>query len=471
MKQASFRDPDGFLVSKDDKLFRIILTDWEKEMNLLQPDFFDCFAIPSHYDITSELSSELCDKLKENGLNSSRILKILEVEKLEPITYPWEWTPTMLLEAGCFTIYTQLKLMESGLTLKDASFFNIQFQNNKIFFLDLLSVKRAVGFYPWVPYGQFLRHFVYPATLIKYNIITNLKSLWSNLDGFTLEYQISLLPLKIILNLYELIHYKIGGRVKSESYTNDRPETGNKNSKQKLQNLLEWNLTYLQSIRKRIASRNSFWSGYYDRDVDLAYFTEKRKALTEILKDIDEKIRVLDIGSNIGEYSSVFLEFLDEIICLEKDIVCCEHLYSTLSATYPFGSGKKWAIVNSDIVNPDPGLGWMNTERKSLIERIRSDLVSALGIIHHLYFTESIDLHQQSKLFCNLSKELFITEFISSDDEKVKIVAHTNPTRLKYYDRNYFLGAFSDNFKVLKNIKINETRELFLFSKRTGFES
>jgi hypothetical protein len=290
--------------------------------------------------------------------------------------------------------------------------------------------------------------------------------LWSYPDGIDFEYVNRLLPLGSWFNLFEFFHFKIASMIKSEIWQNEQTsQMDTSNSKQKLRNLLEWNLRYLERIDKKLPKRKSFWKNYYERDVTNEYVSVKREKLKELFKSIDTTGRVLDIGSNTGEYSELLLEYFNKLICIEKDTVCCETLFWLLSEKYPKESGKNWKVINSNITNPDPGLGWMNTERDQLLDRIKSDSVTALGLIHHLYFTDSIDFIKQADLFSKLSMNYLVVEFITSDDDKVKIVSRTNPVRLKYYNRENFLDAFLNKFELSRNIAVNNTREIFLFKK------
>jgi len=467
MNQISFRDPDGFLMESNRKLYRIVLAGWKTELEIMKNDFYKTFSIPAHKKVSIPVKDKFSSMLETEGLELSNILEIFEVEKLSLITYPWEWTPIMLIDAGIFTLELQKELMNSGHSLKDASFFNIQFENNRIIFLDLLSLKCSNNYYPWIPYGQFLRHFVYPSTLLKYGKINNLKFLWNYVDGVDPIFAGNLLPSYSMLNLFEFFHYAIAAHIKKdsqESINDALPEK--RNSQIKLANLLDWNISYLGKIKSKLKRRNSYWADYYKRDVPNEYFNRKSELLRQFLKSIPNEGRVLDLGSNIGEYSLIFLDYYNELICLEKDTVCCEVMNANLSASVPYGNGKKWHVINADITRPDPDIGWMNKERKSLLSRIKSELVSALGLIHHIYFTESIDFYRQVELFDSLSTNYLLTEFISSDDEKVKIISRNNPSRLSDYGRESFVKAINSKFTLKKSAMLSSSRELFLFEKK-----
>ena len=65
----------------------------------------------------------------------------VEHDRIAPITYPCEWSVSMLADAGRLT-KLQRELLDLGLSLKDATAYNIQFVRGKPIFIDLTSIER-----------------------------------------------------------------------------------------------------------------------------------------------------------------------------------------------------------------------------------------------------------------------------------------------------------------------------------------
>ena len=65
-------------------------------------------------------------------------LKIIKPEKIPFISYPYEWSFSQLKDAALLTLRIQKGAMKYGMTLKDASAYNIQFFNGKPIFIDTL---------------------------------------------------------------------------------------------------------------------------------------------------------------------------------------------------------------------------------------------------------------------------------------------------------------------------------------------
>src|SRR4029077_14233199 len=90
----------------------------------------------------------------------------LEHELLRPITYPYCWTVSMLADAGIHTIDLQLRLLQSGHSLKDATAYNVQFRNGRPVFIDLSSIERPARLDIWIALGQFHQMFTFPLLLV-----------------------------------------------------------------------------------------------------------------------------------------------------------------------------------------------------------------------------------------------------------------------------------------------------------------
>ena len=463
MKRLSFRDPDGFLVSHENRLFRVILESYREDFQRIQKeDLFNKFPIHIHRETDVPSTNEIRKWLEDQGFGRNSVLAILETEKFPFILYPWEWTPSMLAEAGIFTLELQKKLSLSGLTLKDASFFNVQFKNGQPVFLDLLSVKTAKYQYPWIPFGQALRHFIYPLMLLKYGLESDLKFLWRYQDGLSAGEIHKRLPFRSRFNVYELTHLHILSELKNAS---DDKSVKKSDNHQKLHNLLDWSISYLQHIKRRFESSDSYWKEYYDRDVKEDYAEEKQKAIRSMLGGLNLKGTALDLGANTGLYSELFLDFFDHVISLERDAASCAFMHEKINQATG-NKDKIRTVIHADIINPDPALGWMNLERTPLLERLNSEFVSALGLVHHLYLASSIDFHEQALLFKMLSKKYALVEFIKPEDDKVKKLSVINPDRFAVYSKEAFLSAMCTYFKVVKSVPVSATRELFLLERK-----
>ena len=92
---------------------------------------------------------------------------VLEHQRIGFTSYPHEWSAEMLYAAGELTLEIQLRALDAGLTLKDATPTNVLFEGSQPMFVDLLSVtSRPGGIAVWPAYAQFVRTFLLP--LLRY---------------------------------------------------------------------------------------------------------------------------------------------------------------------------------------------------------------------------------------------------------------------------------------------------------------
>ena len=176
---GSFRDPAGQIYEIDKRVIRIVKKsgaqryNYLKSINIIEESIKKGFLIQTK-DVTDEF------KKINNDQNN---FYYLEHEKLDYISYPYEWGFYQLKDAALHHLNFQLFLLERNCVLIDSSAFNIQFTNNKPIFIDLLSLdKYEIGDY-WKGHSQFLQQFLNPLLLKSLKGIDYNNWYKGNLDG------------------------------------------------------------------------------------------------------------------------------------------------------------------------------------------------------------------------------------------------------------------------------------------------
>ena len=104
------------------------------------------------------------------------------------------------------TLEIQRKALARGMSLKDASAFNVQFLGGRPVFIDTLSFEAYREGTPWVAYRQFCRHFVAPLALMA-RVDVRLNQLFRpSLEGIPLDLASRMLPWRTRLSPGLLIH-------------------------------------------------------------------------------------------------------------------------------------------------------------------------------------------------------------------------------------------------------------------------
>jgi hypothetical protein len=462
--RVSFRDPDGFVIFIQNEFYRIVYLSYAEELKILEENnFFNDTRILKHDKIPNQEWPTSVRAWIEKNEDLNQIHSIFKLEKIYLITYPWEWTPSMLKDAALLTLEIQKDLIPLGLTLKDANCYNVQFINSRAIFIDLLSFKKVDIFYPWFAYGQFLRHFTFPMTLLKYGRINILPFFRSYPDGIEVELVSAYIPFLSYFNAFELLNVHFLSKLKVNSKDTQKTyelKIGKKVQIQKLEALIDFNSAYIQKINlyKRL-KKQTIWNNYSE-EVDKVYSEKKSSELIKLLLTLPNLESCLDLGANSGNYSEILSNYCKRIISIEQDYICCELIRKKILLNN--GGCQDWSILVNDLLFPSSSCGWMNKERLSLFDRVKSDLVVSFALLHHIFFSGSINFHEISKMFKIITKQYLIIEFIEPNDPMVVLLALRNPSRVQSYNKENFLEEFLQYFTFIVEQKITGTRSLFL---------
>lgn len=189
--ESSFRDDAGFLVEKGGQLLRVVTPHGREGYDLLLQSGL--------YERLQQKQWLISHREEKNFLaDFPGAYQILIPERIPFISYPYEWCFSQLKDAALLTLDIQKEALARGLSLKDASFFNVQFMGGRPVFIDTLSFEKRLD-QPWVAYGQFCQHFVAPLALMSYGPFDFNRTLISFLDGIPLDTACRLLPWRAFL--------------------------------------------------------------------------------------------------------------------------------------------------------------------------------------------------------------------------------------------------------------------------------
>jgi hypothetical protein len=377
------------------------------------------------------------------------------------ISYPYEWSFDMLKDAALLTLKIMQASIQKGMILKDASAFNIQWINGNAIFIDTSSFEKYDATKPWVAYTQFCQHFVAPLLAIAYSKKTSTQFLQLYSDGMELQDLTSILPKKTKLNLHIYAHIWLHAKTLQQQKGN---KTSNISfSQKKLTDILQSLTILIEKLKE--PSIKTTWDDYYEHTIlNKQYLKAKEELVLEFNNSIQGK-SLLDLGANDGNFTKLLLRNYEYAIAIDGDYNCINELYR-------FAKTNKKTIypVVSGLEHPTPAIGWGNTERDSLLNRIQVDTCLALAVIHHLAISKNIPLQKICDLLATTCKTLII-EFVPKTDDKVKILLQNRVDIFIDYTIEDFIAIFTKKFTIVKQQKIGETdRELFLMRKKQGDE-
>lgn len=454
---GSFRDPSGFVFTDEaGVLHRQINRVYEADLKRLhESGLYENLTGDSHLIRHEEV--DLGKKQTDDAV------AIIRPETLPFVSYPYEWCFSQLQDAALLTLEIQTRALDHGMSLKDASAFNVMFRGTRPVFIDTLSFESYPKGRPWIAYRQFCRHFLAPLSLMAYRDVRLIDLLRRNLDGVPLDLASRLLPRRTWLRPGLAIHLHLHAKAEQRSLAKGRESSGPDAREAAVsQHGLRGILASLTTVIRKLTLRpeRSTWSDYY---ADNTYSDEsaRRKAdsVRDYLKDI-APASVWDLGANTGRYSEVALEYADCVVAMEQDPWCVEAAY------------RKWTKEDRgvlplvmDLANPSPALGWAHTERQSLIERGPADAVLALALIHHLCIANNVPLRAAADFFASIARHLII-EFVPKEDEMVQFLLASREDIFPDYTEAGFEAAFGSVFDIVDRSAGEDSKRTMYLMKR-----
>jgi hypothetical protein len=452
---GSFRDPSGFLFTRDGVLHRQVNSVYQADYDLL-------------------MSSGLYGALVEEGLlishqeepgeapASRNAYKIIRPERLAFVSYPYEWCFSQLRDAGLATLQIQKTALAHGMSLKDASAFNIQFRNGRPVFIDTLSFEQYPQDRPWVAYRQFCQHFLAPLALISHadHRLGQLFRIF--LDGVPLDLASALLPVRTRFRVPLLTHLHL--HAKTESYFSRRgsvAKTSGRVSRRGLEGILESLEAALRRLRWQ--PLGTTWADYYSHTNYSDEAWEDKKRQVERLLSRVEPRTVWDLGSNTGVFSRLAARKAELTLAFDLDAAAVERNYLECVRD---GNGRVLPLV-LDLANPSPSLGWANLERPSVLDRGRPDIVLALALIHHLAIGNNLPLERIARFLHDACPWLLV-EFVPKSDSQVQRMLASREDIFTDYTQQSFEEAFGRYFSIREVQPLRDSaRSLYLMVGHT----
>jgi ribosomal protein L11 methylase PrmA len=450
---ASFRDPDGFVYHEGGTLLR--------QVNLSYKENYDMFMGSGLY--AGFLGEGILVRHEETAAESGAY-KTLKPEVIPFISYPYEWSFQQLKDAALLTLKIQKACLEKGMSLKDASAYNVQFRNGAPVFIDILSFEKYPEGEPWVAYGQFCRHFLAPLSLAAKKDQRLFTLMKEHLDGIPLDLVSGLLSWKTYFNPGLLLHIHLHamsvGRYSGKSIKQVRRGRLDKFG---LLGIIESLRAAVEALKEGRAGGH--WSGYYDdTNYSAEAFGEKKRIVSEYLGKVPGKGILWDLGANTGEFGRIASEKGFTVVSFDLDPAAIGISYG-ISKKNP-GKYNVLPLV-MDFFNPSPALGWAEKERKSLLQRGPCGCVMALALIHHLALANNLPLGHIASFFSEITRGTLILEFVPPEDSRAKPMAENNPVLAEKYNERDFISAFEKFFTVEARDPVRGSlRTLYFMTKK-----
>ena len=454
---SSFRDPNGWLFRRDGVLYRQVNDSYSKDYEHLKSSGL--------YDHLISRGLLVAHEEAPQELGQGAPYRVLRPELVPVISYPYEWCFSQLKDAALLTLEVQLAAMKHGMSLKDASAYNVQFLGGRPVFIDTLSFERLEGGGPWVAYRQFCQHFLAPLALVANCDVRLQKLMRPYIDGIPLDLASRLLPARTRLKFGLLTHVHMHA-ASQKRYSAAATGDGKPNVK-----VSRHGLEALIDSLKSTVSKLSWdlpeteWRDYYaSTNYSDDAFDAKLELVSSYLEDcapIDGPI--FDLGANTGRFSRLADKFGPVVAC-DIDEAAVELNYLALKRE----GGERILPLIMDLTNPSPALGWAHEERSSLTERGDAPVALALALIHHLAISNNVPLAKVARFLAAFCRKLVI-EFVPKSDSQVQRLLATREDIFDEYHAEGFEEAFRRHFEILRAEPVKGSeRTLYLMRRADG---
>jgi ribosomal protein L11 methylase PrmA len=453
---ASYRDPAGHVHLVNDRVYRSILgpglANYEaaRESGFLETAIRKGWLIEAHEVDPAVLAAE-----------EPRAQLVIEHPRLDFISYPYCWSFFGLRAAALLTLDLHINALEHGLTLSDASAYNVQFLGPRPLFIDYLSLIKYEEGQVWLGYRQFCEQFLNPLLLASKTGVSFQPWYRGSLEGISSSDLARLLPLTSKLNPLVALHTVVQGRMQ-------RSVSAKQTRKAQLIRLSKTALTNdLRSMRGLVAgleppaSQNTPWQDY---EHTAQYTTDERAAKARFVASAVSSSgarTVWDLGCNSGEYSEIALaNGATMVIGLEPDA-------GALNAAFRRAQTRSlnFLPLSFDLTNPSPSTGWRQRERLGLAERANADFVLCLALLHHLVIGRNLPLPEVLEWLVSLAPG-GVMEFVPKSDPMASQLLTWKPTIAPDYELGTVRQLLSSMARITREEVVTASgRTLFAYTR------
>lgn len=447
---GSFRDPLSSVLIDGDRVVRVFNEKGAEDLDATLPFIKQLVAAGLLVDTVES------DEPLEGYARS------LEHPLLELISFPYEWSFTMLRDAALVQLDIIERGLAQGIASKDATAYNVQFVGTSPVFIDAGSFEPRNDSDPWFGYQQFCEMFLFPLMLKAYVGVNFQPFLRGSVHGIPLDQARGLLggirPKLQRGRLTHVVLHEFAQRKfldSTETVVDQTAAAGMSTDVVK---------ATIAKTKKLVASfehpdDSSTWSEYSDRShYHDASLRQKQAFVGKVLTERERWGQVWDFGCNDGLFSRQAAEVADLVVAVDADELVVDRLYQRLSTEGP----ANITPLLVDLSESGGGIGWRGTERPGIFERSSIDLGLYLAVIHHMAITFNVPLAKQIDMLAD-SVDHLVIEFPHRDDPMVEtLLRNKRPGIYDLYDLPVFEAELRRRFDVLGSELIETgTRTIF----------
>jgi ribosomal protein L11 methylase PrmA len=377
------------------------------------------------------------------------------------ISYPYEWTFSMLKDAALLQLDLTRAALADGVGVKDATPYNVQFIGSRAQFIDAGSFEKRRKGDPWYGYKQFCEMYLYPLMMQGYLGVGFQQFLRGAVNGISPDMMRKLLPGSLRHPrkgrfTHVVLHAAAQNRF-ADSNNDVKKEAAKAGMNAQVLDATMKKLTKLVNSIS-LGDKKSLWSEYSERGHYIeSSLDEKQKFVRDAVASAPRK-QVWDIGCNDGIFSRIASAHSDYVVAMDADPLVIDRLYNVLKAE----NNEKILPLYVDLTDSGGGVGWRGQERPGIFDRGAPDIVMALAVIHHMAITFNVPVASQLDMLRDLTPELII-EMPHADDPMVrKLLTNKRAGIHDDFNLDEFERLLSERFTVKSKMLLSSgTRTIF----------
>ena len=454
---ASFRDPAGQVHVLDGRVFRVVTPAALGDFQFAMSDprfrrFVDEGAVVSSREVDAP---DADIPVPDGG-------KVYEHPRVPFISYPYEWSFSLLKRAALHHLDLQIALLPGGISLSDATAYNVQFFGSRPVFIDALSFRRYEEGEYWTAHRQFCEQFLNP--LLMHSLLGVPHNGWFRgaLEGIPTQEFARLVPWSKRLSWRLLAHVLLPAQMQKRSSAQQAKAAMEKPLPRSAY------LGMLHQLRAWIAglspkgSEKTVWGDYADNNsYGDAEFEAKRRVVGAFVGVAKPKM-LWDLGCNTGVYSQLALENgAEAVVGFDADHGALEK--ACLRAT---AESLNFLPLYQDAANPSPNQGWASQERTGLAGRSGgADALVALAFVHHLAIGRNIPLDRFVSWLVSLAPR-GVVEFVPKGDPMVKKLLALRKDIFPDYTLESFESLLARHARIVATETITDSGRTLLAFER-----
>lgn len=458
-EDASFRDPAGHVYRIGDRVLRSVTDFGAPAYELVRDSGFLSGLIAENQVVNFEEVSPCL-----LGTETANVAYLLEHPTLSFISYPYEWCFSALQSAALLQLDLLRQALKHGITLSDASAFNIQFQGPNPIFIDVLSFQRYQEGDYWTAHQQFCAQFLNPLLLTAKRGVPFNAWFRGSLEGLRSEDLNQLLSWTQKLDWRVLTHVTLPVRFQSSARNKIDADIGRVKALRLPRQSFEHMVSGLRNWIAELKPSKKLQSAWRDYATDNSYDAAAAETKADFTRRFASSVKpamLFDVGCNTGVYAEIALQAgAAEVIGFDTDIGAVEAAFARAT-----DKNLRFFPLLIDAANPSPGQGWFGTERKSLAARANADGLIAYAVLHHLVIGRNIPLAEAVTWLIGLAPEGVI-EFVEKEDPMIRRMLQLRDDIFPDYRRDNFLAAVQNKAEIVETKEIIEMRRMLLWYRR-----